>query len=82
MELVTDGPSLEMWYAALHSARGIKLETDDIEAARQRLYAIRKKANDPQLETLSITTSPTNPNHLWIVHNKVASKPNVKDIDI
>lgn len=60
-------PTLEMWYAALGSPLGVIVETDDTERCKQKLYALRATANDPDLESISICTSPTNLQHLWLV---------------
>lgn len=60
--------SPEIWYAALSSRRGIIIRTDDPTFARQKLYAIRKGLNDPDLDNISILTSPERPDtELWIV---------------
>ena len=58
----------EIWYAALASQRGIAIHTDDPAFARQKLYAIRRALQDPDLEGISIMTSPTAPDcELWLV---------------
>lgn len=57
---------LSFWYAALAAERGIVLETNDRERLKQKLYVARKEAADPDLEKLSIRTSPDSPNQLWI----------------
>jgi len=72
---------LEAWYTALHSPNGAKFATEDVEKAKQQLYRIRKEINDPQLAVLFLTTSPTNPNHIWIVHEKKAG-PRQGDIEL
>lgn len=60
--------SLSLWYEALGSPHGIIIEVSDIERAKQRLYALRKEANDEDLASLSICTSPSgHPNQLWLV---------------
>jgi len=63
--------SLELWYAALASENGVIVEVSDVERAKQRLYALRREANDLSLESISILTSPTNPTRdLWLVKRK------------
>ena len=58
---------LELWYQALGSRLGIVIEVSDMERAKQKLYKLRADNPDPDLESLSIQTSPTTPNQLWIV---------------
>lgn len=57
------------WYSALASEFGVVVWSDNPDALKQRLYAARREAMDPALESLSIVVSPTNPEHLWIVKN-------------
>jgi hypothetical protein len=58
----------EIWYAALAAECGIIIKTDDPAFARQKLYQMRKALRDPDLETISILTSPTAPEtELWLV---------------
>jgi hypothetical protein len=59
--------SLELWYAALAEPLGICIQTSDPERARQRLYQLRTKANDPDLEKISVVASPTDPKQLWLI---------------
>lgn len=61
---------LEHWYAALSSDYGVVIRCSDRERTRQRLYAARKEAQDPDLDDLSICFSPTNSSDLWIVKRK------------
>lgn len=58
---------IEYLYQALASDHGIKVETNDVEGLRQRLYAARRKAMDPSLDVLSLVPSPTGESILWIV---------------
>ena len=58
---------LEYLYTALLSPFGIKLECDDVGALRQKLYAERRAAQDPDLDQLSFVPSPHNPQQLWLV---------------
>lgn len=65
------GLSPSIWYEALASEVGIIIQTDNPDLTRQRLYAMRKSLNDPDLESISIQTSPTNPGQdLWLVKRK------------
>lgn len=60
--------SLNLWYEALGSQYGIALQCEgDPVKVRQKLYALRKQHNDPDLESLSIVQSPSVPSQLWIV---------------
>lgn len=57
---------LELLYQAFNSAFGIIVRTEDAERLKQGLYRERKK--DPDLECISICTSPTDPAHeIWLV---------------
>lgn len=58
---------LEAWYAALNSANGRVVITDDPETATRRLYAARKASDDPRLMDLSIVRSPTTETEIWII---------------
>jgi hypothetical protein len=61
-------------YNALTAEHGIVLQAEgDGEALRQALYRERKAANDPALDALSVSISPTDPSQVW-VYKKV--KPN------
>lgn len=60
------GVSVGLLYEALGSATGIVLRTNDAGRLRQKLYALRVQAKDPDLDVLSIVQSPTAPNELWI----------------
>ena len=59
--------TLEIWYLALGSPSGIVINVTDMDRAKQKLYKLRADAKDGDLEQLSIQTSPTTPNQLWIV---------------
>jgi hypothetical protein len=61
---------INLWYQALATPFGVIIETDDPERAKQRLYALRAKSPDSDLQSLSIITSPDNPKQLWIVKAK------------
>jgi len=58
---------LHIWYAALAAQVGVVLECDDPDYTKQRLYALRTEAGDPDLESISIVQSPSDPAHLWLV---------------
>jgi len=61
---------LHFLYQALNSPRGICLQVEgDIEHFRKKLYRERDKATDPDLATLSLQISPTDPTQLWITKN-------------
>lgn len=65
--------SIEQWYTALGSPFGVIVDCqdNDPEKVKQKLYAARKACADPDLDILSIVTSPTNPTkELWIVRKK------------
>ena len=62
-------PSPEHWYAALSSPHGIVLKVNDPVAAQQRLYQIRANLADPDLDNVTINTSP-NPGELWLVKRR------------
>lgn len=56
---------LELLYSAVHSKRGVVVETDNVEFLRQKLYALRKE--DPAFSALSFIISPINGLDLWII---------------
>lgn len=58
---------LDLWYAAMASSHGLCIFTLDRDTLRQRLYASRASAVDPDLDKLSLVLSPTDETHLWIV---------------
>lgn len=58
---------LELWYRALAATHGIIVVTSDRDALRQRLYAARRAAGDPDLDALSLVLSPTDDSQLWII---------------
>lgn len=58
---------LELWYRALAARIGIIVVTSDRDALRQRLYAARRAAGDPDLDALSLVLSPTDDSQLWII---------------
>ena len=64
---------LEMWYEALRSPYGIAIATDDIDRARAKLYEARRLADDPELDALAVTISPTVTSQLWIIHKEIKS---------
>ena len=72
--------ALEFWYEALHSRYGIRLriKSGDRTAARDKLYAERRKAEDPALSKISIVVSPFSEDELWLVKKDA---PNAADQD-
>lgn len=69
------GASLNLWYEALGTPLGVVVQTNDPERFRQRMYALRKEANDKMLDDLSLVVSPSNPgSHVWIVKRKQSSE--------
>ena len=67
---------LTFWYEALASKFGIVLAVSDPALAKARLYAVRKENGDPDLDAVSIRTSPLLPSEeLWLVkQTKPATK--------
>jgi hypothetical protein len=59
--------SLELWYTALAEPVGICIQVTEQEKARQKLYALRRAANDPDLEKIAVVASPTDAKQLWLV---------------
>ena len=66
---------LEYWYMALNSPLGVCLRTSDPERLRQRLYAARREAADPQLDSISVAISPTAEDEVWLVKRKPNGTP-------
>lgn len=58
---------LDLWYQAYASPYGVVVFTTDRDACRQKLYASRAAAADPDLDKLSLVLSPTDETHVWIV---------------
>lgn len=58
---------LDLWYAAYATPHGICIFTTDRDLLRQKLYASRASAADPDLDKLSLVLSPTDETHLLIV---------------
>jgi len=67
---MTKEPLLNYWYRALHSSHGISVTVSDIESVRMRLYAVRREAQDKDLEHISVCVSPLDPSRLWLVKRK------------
>lgn len=57
---------LKLLYSALNSDYGVAVATNDPHRLRQQLYAIRRKADDPQLVALALVV-PAEDGFLWIV---------------
>ena len=65
---MSEFPAVDLLYQALASESGIEVETSSPDRLRQKLYAERRKAEDPDLNSLSFVISPTHPTtHLWII---------------
>lgn len=69
-------PLLELWYLALRAELGIKVQSDNPENLRPRLYAARAEAGDPQLEELSIFMPPEPAGELWIMRRTINDEEN------
>ena len=64
---------VEFLYRALDSKLGIVVKTSNPEQTRQRLYAARRAAQNPDFAKLSICPSRANPSsELWIVRKSSA----------
>lgn len=59
--------SLDLWYKALAAQVGVIIKTDNPDLTKAKLYALRKAANDPDLDQISIRVSPESPDELWLV---------------
>jgi hypothetical protein len=65
---VSSSVSLNLWYEALGAQFGVVIQCDGHpDKVRQKLYALRSAHNDPDLESLAVVQSPTNPSQLWII---------------
>lgn len=69
---MSQGLDANLLYEALGSPLGVVVRCSDTERARQKLYALRKECNDPDLDILSFVQSPTSPLELWIVRKNEA----------
>lgn len=59
---------LELLYSALRSVHGIVFRHDgEFESVRQKLYATKRDAIDPELSCLGFAKSPTSDQEIWIV---------------
>lgn len=61
------GLSIAMWYEALGSAAGVVVKTDNRDLCVQKLYALRRKAADPDLDCIGIVLPPTSADEIWLV---------------
>jgi hypothetical protein len=58
--------SVILWQA-LHAELGVEVATNDPELFKQRAYKVR--AQEPDLQTLSLRSCPTDPEgKVWITH--------------
>lgn len=61
-------PLVELLYRALSAPIGIVVSTNDVKMLREKLYAVRREAQNPDLEALTFAPSRVNPDtELWIV---------------
>lgn len=61
-------PLVECWYLALHSHYGVVLQVEgDPVAVTNKLYVLRRKLNDPELNSLMLIRSPQDTTQLWLV---------------
>lgn len=58
---------LDLWYQALASSHGIVLAVDNIDRARQKLYALRRESGDTDLNSIALVPSPDAEGQLWMV---------------
>lgn len=60
--------AVELLYRALDTNFGIEVRTSDPKRCREKLYAARREAGNPQFEQLSVTPGRISPdNTIWIV---------------
>jgi hypothetical protein len=57
---------LEFWEAALKSAVGIAIQTDNRNTLRNHLYKARAEANNPELDQV-VMILPEREDELWLV---------------
>ncbi len=59
---------VELLYKALEAEFGIEVQTDDPKRCREKLYAARRDAKNPDFAALSITPGRLSPNNtIWII---------------
>ncbi len=59
---------VELLYKALDAKLGIEVQTDDPKRCREKLYAARRDAMNPEFQRLSITPGRLSPgNTIWII---------------
>lgn len=72
---------IEILYQALAAKIGVVVNTNDATRAKQKLYAARRKAEDPSLDELEIRVSPFKPEtQLFVLRkdrNSVAKKVSI-----
>lgn len=72
---MTQPPLIELLYEAQHSQLGVRVETNDPELLRQKLYAIRRQ-HPGEFDNLSLSEDRLSPKtHLLIVR-----KPNAEEV--
>lgn len=57
---------LEFWEAALKSAVGIAIQTDNRNVLRNHLYKARAEANNPELDQI-VMILPEREDEIWLV---------------
>jgi hypothetical protein len=69
--------SIEFLYKALETPLGIVVETNNPELLRQKLYALRKEAMNPEFDQLVFKPSTSKPeSELWIIKQPPKDKSN------
>lgn len=67
-----DPDLLAILYSALRSSIGVMVATDNVERLRNKLYAARSKAEDPDLEILMLAPDPKRPTtHLLVAKKRI-----------
>lgn len=65
---------IELLYKSLEHPFGISVTTDDPKRLREKLYAARREAKNPDFENLSFIFGRANPaTTVWIVRNSKVS---------
>ena len=67
---------LALLYQALSHPVGLALHVSDFDLARARLYAARRKANDPALAQIRISAVPGQEHSLWLIHISLSEEAN------
>ena len=67
---------LALLYQALSHPVGLALHVSDFDLARARLYAARRKANDPALAQIRISAVPGQEHSIWLIHISLTGEAN------